>query len=217
MGLLETPLPPPAADAFGERPARRRRGRGRLRLVAGAVLLVAALAAVVAGTVQAITTGARIDADAVVRGTVRAGGEAPGAFTVPAGDRRRFTVYLRFDSLFSTEEEQDRAVRDTACAATMPDGVVTAFRGSRQTVAATIGTSASVGTFSSLPGRVRVDCRYAEGSWSSRHGEPVRFVVAPGAASFTASGVLTIAGGVTVGLLGGWLLLTGLRRRGVPG
>ncbi|MBJ7331590.1 MAG: hypothetical protein JHC95_16975 [Solirubrobacteraceae bacterium] len=182
--------------------------RGWVRIVLGGLLLLAGVAAAVYGVGMAITTGGNIKGDAVARGEVREEGGGAVAFTVPAGERRDYTVYLLLKGRDADENQADLIVRDTSCVAEMPDGVKTEFRGARQNVAATIGNSASVGQFSSLPGRVVVFCGYSDGTRSSRRirSERIEYVVTPGTPAQASAPVLVIIGGVTVGLLGGFLL-----------
>ncbi len=131
----------------------------------------------------------------------------------PAGGRRPYTVYLRTGGLGLDDEDEDLTVRDTACVATMPDGVQTRFRGGRQGTAMTLGSAASVGHFTSQPGPVLVACAYGTGTRGSRRVRPdaVPFVVTTGRPTVLGGGVLMIVGGVSVALLGGFLLGWGLR------
>lgn len=183
----------------------------------GVALLVAGVGFAVSGILQAVDSGRRIESDAVGRGTIRDGGRADAvAFEVPAGGRRDYSVYLLFSGgTFRNEENDDLTVRDTGCLATMPDGARSEFRGARQGVAATIGDAASVGHFSSLPGRVVVSCAYTSGSRRSRRTRPdtVEWVVTPGTPDFLGSGVVAIVGGVTGALAGGFLFVWGWRGR----
>lgn len=207
----------PQEDPFGSRPTVRR--RGWIRLVLGLLLLAGGIAATVAGIVQAVDAHGRIEGDAVARGVVRADAAPAVAFEVPPGERRRYSVYVLFDEgLFSNEETEDLTVRDTACVATMPDGVETVFSGARQDTAATLGSAASISHFSSQPGRVRVRCGYAGGTRRSvrRRPDAIAFVVTPGRPSIVDSGALTIVGGVAAGLLGGFLAVWGWRGRRRP-
>lgn len=87
--------------------------------------------------------------------------------------------------------------------------------GARQGVAATLGNAASVGHFSSQPGRVAIACAYTSGTRSSERRRPdaVAFVVTPGTPSWADGGVLAIIGGVSAALLGGFLAVWGWRGR----
>ena len=138
------------------------------------------------------------------------------AFTVPEGDRRHFTVYLLFGGVENNSEDQDLAVRDTGCEATMPDGVVTRFRGARQGTSLQLGDAASVGHFSSQPGEVAVRCAYLTSTRSSRRRRPdtVPYVVTPGKPGGADGDVLMTIGGVFVAIGGGFLAWLGWRRRG---
>lgn len=190
--------------------------RGWIRVALGLALVLAGTVVAVVGIFGAVSAHGKIEGDAVARANVRDGGlGAPVTFTVPAGERRDYSVYLLFDGVESNSDVQDLAVRDTGCTATMPDGVLTNFRGARQNVAATIGGAASVGHFTSLPGRVRVQCGYTSGTLSSERRRPgsVPFVVTPGAPSFAGSGVLAILGGVSGAVAGGFLGFWGWRRK----
>lgn len=211
---------PPGQDPFGAQPSVRR--RGWVRIVLGALLLAGGIAVVALGIVRAIEHRQAIDDNAVARGTVRAGDVGrPLAFRVPPGERRRYTVYLLFGGVVSNSEVQELAVRDTGCAARMPDGVMTRFRGARQTVSETIGDAASVGTFTSLPGPVAIVCGYTSGTRGSRRRRPdaVPYVVTEGGQGMTVTGVLAIIGGTGAALAGGGLLAWGLvgRRARVRG
>ena len=139
------------ADPFGARP--RARGGAWVRIVLGAPVLGAGLVAIGLGIAGAVQASARLHDDAVGRAAV------PGAVTFVNGasERRSYTVYLDFDGVTGNSTVQELAVRDTACAATMPDGVQTRFRGAVQGSSMTLGSAASVGHFSSQPGRVTVD------------------------------------------------------------
>lgn len=199
-------------DPFGSGSSRRRRGWIRIGL--GVLLLVGGIGAAIFGIVQATTEYDRIDEDAVARGTVRDTARPDALrFVSPGPGRRDYTVYLRTGGLGLDSDDEDLTVRDTACVATMPDGVETRFRGARQDIAVTLGSAASVGHFSSQPGTVRVVCAYSSGSRGSRRVRPdaVPFVVTTGRPTLIGGGVLTIVGGVTVALLGGFVLAWGLR------
>jgi hypothetical protein len=201
------------ADPFGARPARRR--RRALRILLGIPLELAALVAIGAGIADVVRSGGSLREDAVARGTVTARAAAPAGFTVPAGERQSYTVYLDVDGVGTRSDVLDLAVRDTTCTATMPDGVRTVFRGARQGSSMTIGDLASVGHFSSQPGAVRVACAYTEGTPQSRRvrPDPVPFLVTPGTPGELTGGVLKIIGGAFGLLLAGWLVVTGLRGR----
>ena len=208
--VLDTP---PAHDPFGSRPTVRR--RGWIRVLVGAALIVGGIAAAIIGIGDAIGTHDRIEADAVGRSTVSATEAGLVRFTVPPGERRHYTVFVLFDGLESNSTIQDLAVRDTGCAATMPDGVQTRFRGARQGIAQTFGHSASIGHFSSQPGRVSVRCAYTSGTRSSERRRPdaLPFVVTPGKPSVLDGGVVMIIGGVFGALAGAFLVWWGWRRR----
>jgi hypothetical protein len=209
-----TPLAP-SHDPFGSRPTTRR--RGWVRIVLGLAAVVAGIVAGVLGIVQAVDERARIESDAVARGVVRDGGLGePLTFTVPAGGDQDYSVYLIFEGKVSQEPDQELAVRDTGCAATLPNerGEVT-FRGARQGVSNTIGQASTVGHFSTPPGRVEIRCGYTSSTRGSRRVRPdsVRYVVTPGKPSGAIGGVLLILGGVFVALGGGFLAAWGWRGR----
>ena len=201
------------ADPFGSRAAER--GPGWVRLVLGALLVVAGVAAAIGGIVAAIDAAGRIEDDAVGRATVRSGEVREVVrFAVPEGERRRYTVYLLFDGVESNSTVRDLMVRDTGCAATLPDGVETTFRGARQGVSATLGDASSVGHFSSQPGRVRVRCAYTSGTRSSqRVRDDVPYVVTPGTPGQASAPIALILGGVFGALAGGALAWWGWSRR----
>jgi hypothetical protein len=208
---------PPEHDPFGARPSVHR--RGWVRIVLGALLLIAGAAALAVGILQAVRHREAIDANAVARGTIRAGEPGrPLAFRVPPGERRRYTVYLLFGGVESNSTVQELAVRDTGCLARMPDGVLTRFRGARQTLSETIGDAASVGTFSSQPGPVAIVCRYTSGTRGSQRRRPgaVPYLVTAGGQSLASGGMLAIGGGVLAGTAGGLLVGWGLRGRRTP-
>ena len=203
-----------AADPFGG--GALERGRGWVRIALGALLVAAGLAPVVAGIAGAVGTANDIEDDAVGRATVRAGEVRDVVrFTVPQGERRDYTVYLLFDGVENDSVVQELMVRDTGCAATMPDGVETRFRGARQGVSATLGKASSVGHFSSQPGAVRVRCAFVSGTRRSerRRAESVPYVVTPGRPSEAAGGALLIVAGVFGALGGGFLGWWGWSRR----
>lgn len=211
----EAPGPaPPGGDPFGSRPTRRR--PGWIRVIAGALLISGGVAVGVVGVARAIESGAAIEGDAVARGEVREDREQRAvAFTVPAGDRRDYTVYLLLRGRAGDENRRDLTVRDTACVARMPDGVETRFRGARQDASTTIGDATSVGHFSSQPGRVAVVCAYTTGTRSSRRIRPQRaeYVVTPGTPLAMGLGIAMGVGGITAAVAGGFLLAWGWRRR----
>lgn len=201
-------------DPFGSRPSVRR--HGWIRLLLGVILLVGGVGATVAGIVQAIEARNRIESRAVARGTVRDGLRGAVAFDVPEGERRRYAVYLLLKGgLVRNSENDDLVARDTGCVASMPDGVLTRFSGSRQTISETLGNAVSVGRFTSQPGRVSIVCGYVSGTRRSERVRPdgVPYVVTEGGPSWTSSGVLTIIGGITAGILGGFLFGWGWRGR----
>jgi hypothetical protein len=204
---------PPAHDPFGSRPTVRR--RGWIRILVGVALVVGGIVGTVVGIGDAIGTHDSIEADAVGRGTVSVAGAGLVTFAVPSGERRDYTVYLLFDGIESNSTIQELAVRDTGCVATMPDGVQTTFRGARQGVSQTVGHSASVGHFSSQPGRVNVQCSYTSGTLRSQRRRPdaVPYVVTPGKPTALGGGVVTIIGGVFGAIVGGFLVAWGWRRR----
>ena len=201
------------ADPFGSRATER--GPGWIRIALGALLVVAGVATAVAGIVDAVASAGRIEDDAVGRATVRSGEVRDVIrFTVPEGERQRYTVYLLFDGVESNSTVRELMVRDTGCAVDLPDGAETTFRGARQGVSATLGDASSVGHFSSQPGPVRVRCAYITGT---RHSERVRddvpYVVTPGTPGEASAGALLIVGGVFGALGGGALAWWGWSRR----
>ena len=204
-------------DPFGSRPQPRRREVGWLLLALGVLLLAGGIAASIAGIVGAVGNRDAIEDDAVGRGTVRdLDSEVDRiAFAVPEGDRRHFTVYLLFGGVENNSEDRDLAVRDTGCEATMPDGVITRFRGARQGTSVQLGDAASVGHFSSQPGEVAVRCAYLTSTRSSRRRRPdtVPYVVTPGKPSGLTGDVLMIIGGTFAAIGGGFLGWLGWRRR----
>ena len=201
-------------DPFGSR--RSARGPGWVRIVSGVLLVLAGVATTVAGIVTAVGAGRAIEDDAVGRATVRSGEVRDVVrLTVPDGERRRYTVYLLFDGVESNSTVQELMVRDTGCAATLPDGVETRFRGARQGVSATLGDASSVGHFSSQPGAVRVRCAYISGTRHSERAraETVPYVVTPGTPGDATSGVLLILLGTTGMIGGGFVAWWGWSRR----
>lgn len=206
---------PGGDDPFGSRPAPRR--PGLLMLVLGALLLGAGAALAVVGLVRTIESAKSVQDDAVIRGEVRDDAEAgrAGAFSVPGGGRRDYTVYLILKGVQAEENRADLTVRDTACVAEMPDGVQTRFRGARQGASTTIGSAHSVGHFSSLPGRVVVYCGYTRGSITSRRVRPerVEYVVTPGTPGELAIDIVMLVVGVLAAIGGGVLFFVGWWRR----
>lgn len=190
---------------------------GWVRVALGAVIVLAGLVAVVLGIVRVVQDNARIDGDAVGRGQVgRTAATGPATFTVPAGGRRDYTVYLRLGDLDLDTDDQDAVAGDTSCVALLPGGGRTAFDGARQGVSVTLGSSVSVGRFSSGPGRVAVRCGFG-GVTSAVGADAVPFVVTPGEPSGTVGGIVAIIAGAIV-LSGGsvllaWGILAGRRRR----
>lgn len=205
---------PGGHDPFGARPTQRK--PGWIRVVLGSLVVVGAIAMTVVGGLRAIEAGAGIEDDAVARGEVREDGEGRAvAFTVPAGERRDYSVFLLLRGRDNDEDRQELIVRDTACVAEMPDGVETAFRGARQTSATTIGDASSVGHFSSQPGRVTVFCGYSDGTRSSRRIRPevAAYVVTPGTPGAMSIGIVMLVGGVLLAGGGWYLARWGWRRR----
>lgn len=185
-------------------------------MIAGALLISGGVAVAVVGAARSFESGAGIEEDAVARGEVREDREQRAvAFTVPAGDRRDYSVYLLLRGRDGDENRRDLTVRDTACVARMPDGVETRFRGARQDASTTIGDANSVGHFSSQPGRVAVVCAYTTGTRSSRRIRPERaeYVVTPGTPLAMGLGIAMAVGGITAAVAGGFLLAWGWRRR----
>lgn len=206
----------PREDPFGSRPSVRR--RGWVRIVLGAVMAVAGVVTFAVGIVQAVGAHGRIEGDAVARGVVREGAAGAVAFEVPPGERRSYTVYLLFAGRLPNSEDQDLTVRDTGCLATMPDGATTFFRGARQGIAVTLGDAASVGHFSSQPGRVRLSCGYVSGTRRSQRRRPdgIAFVVTPGRPTLTGDGTAAIVVGVAAAALGSLAAAWGWRGRRRP-
>jgi hypothetical protein len=206
-----------SADPFGSR--RAERGPGWVRIVLGALVVAAGIAAAVAGIAGAVDSAARIEDDAAARATVSAVDHPAGAtgFTVPGGERRDFSVYLLFDGVESNSTVQELMVRDTGCVATLPDGVETVFRGARQGSAATLGKASSVGHFSSQPGRVRVRCAYTSGTRRSERvrADAVPYVVTPGTPGEAGADAIVIVAGVFGAIGGGFLAWWGWTRRRV--
>lgn len=208
---------PPGGDPFGSRPSRRR--RGWIRVVLGVVVLVGGCVAAIGGIVRAVDERDRIESGAVARGVVTAVApeEERVTFEVPDRDRRDYTVYLLFEGVVSKEPEQELAVRDTGCTATLPSGDQTTFRGSRQNVSSSVGQASSVGHFSAAPGTVAIRCAYVSSSRRSRRQRPdsVAYVVTPGKPA-ALTGTLAIVGGVFAALAGGFLSAWGWRGRRQP-
>jgi hypothetical protein len=203
------------SDPFGSLPTVRR--RGWVRIVVGAIALVAGVVATIAGIVEAVEARGEIESEAVARGEIRYfGGELgpPLTFEVPPGGSRDYSVWLIFGrNLVNREREEDAAVRDSGCQATLANERQVAFGGSTQGTRTTIGSATSLGSFSAPPGEVALRCAYGPGSLRSRGRRPdqVSFVVAPGKTSATTGGVLLILGGVFGGIAGGFLLAWGWR------
>jgi hypothetical protein len=192
-------------DPFGSRPKPRRR-RPWL-VVLGLLLVFGGIGGLVYGIVEAVTEASRIGDDAVGHGTARVEDASPVTFEVPAGGRRHFTVWVDFDGVTANADVQETMVANVVCVAVMPDGVQTAFRGAVQGVSVTLGSKSTIGHFSSLPGRVRVECR------STGSAEALPFLVTPGKPSFVGSGIGWILGGIGTVLLGGFLAIWGFLRR----
>ena len=202
-------------DPFGSRRPTVRR-RAWIRVALGAVAVAGGIALAIDGIAGTVDTREQLEDGSVGRGAVRGTGLGePVAFEVPPGERRHFTVYLLFGGIENNSEVQDLAVRDTGCNALLPDGAQTRFRGARQDVAVTIGHAASVGHFSSQPGRVEVRCGYVSGTRSSERLRPddVPYIVSPGKPGETVADALRIVGGVFGAIGGGLLLWWGWRRR----
>ncbi|HEV2813315.1 MAG TPA: hypothetical protein VGW10_08695 [Solirubrobacteraceae bacterium] len=206
-----------SADPFGSR--RAERGPGWAGIAAGLLVVAAGVAATVAGIAGAVDTAGAIEEDAVGRGVVRELSATAGvvAFTVPAGDRRDYTVYLLFDGVERNSVVQELMVRDTGCVAVLPDAAETRFRGARQGTAATVGQASSVGHFSSQPGRVRVRCAYVSGTRRSERtrADAVPYVVTPGTPGEAGADVVLILAGVFGAIGGGFLAWWGWTRRRV--
>lgn len=192
------PTAPPHGPAAPGAAPRPRRSGGWAVAVLGLVVLVAGIVLLVGGISEAVRSHDRIEDDAVGRGTVRrTSAPTPAAFVVPAGERRDYTVYLRTGG--GGTDGDDPVVAATTCVATLPNDARTRFSGARQTVSVTLGSLASVGSFSSPPGPVAVRCVLG----SARFGDDAaEFVVTPGRPSVTGSGILAIIGGVLAILLG---------------
>jgi hypothetical protein len=198
----------PVGRAAGAGTVRR---RGWVRVVAGAIALVAGVAGSAIGILDAVDTRDNIESDAVARGTL---GGPPLTFRAPAGEAQDYTVYLLFGrNLVNRELEESAAVRDTVCRAALPNERVVTFGGRSQGVTTTIGRASSVGHFSSPSGQVEVRCAYGPGDLRSRRRRPdsVAYVVTPGTPGDAAEGVVLIVGGVFGALAGGFLLAWGWR------
>lgn len=204
-------------DPFGSRPKPRRRWSGLPLLLLGVLVILGGIAATVSGIAGAVGSRSAIEDDAVGRGTVRdLDAEVDRiVFRVPGGERRDFSVYVLFGGVESNSEVQEVAVRDTSCEATLPDGVVTRFRGARQGTSLQLGDAASVGHFSSQPGEVAVRCAYLTSTRSSRRQRPeaLPYVVTPGKPSGITGDALLIVAGVLAGIGGGVLTWLGWSRR----
>lgn len=204
----------PDEDPFGARPSRRR--RGWVRIVVGVLAVAGGIAASIAGLVGTLRTGQDIEGRAVARGDVVEDGPiTPVAFTVPPGEKRAYSVYLLFGGSVSQEPQQELTVRDTQCRIRLPGGQTTVFRGARQDTSAEIGQAASVGHFTSAPGRAGAFCHYTVGTRTSRRLRPERvaYVVTPGRPSDGFADVALIVGGVFAATAGGFAIASGARRR----
>jgi hypothetical protein len=204
----------PGHDPFGARPSRRR--AGWVRIVGGLLLVVGGIAASIAGLVGTLATGQDIENRAVARGEVAEGRPiTPVTFTVPPGEKRAYSIYLLFGGFVSQEPKQELTVRDTQCQIRLPGGQTTVFRGARQGAAAEIGQAASVGHFTSAPGRAGAFCHYTAGTRSSRRLRPERvaYVVTPGRPSDGFADIGLIVGGVLAATAGGIAVASGARRR----
>lgn len=193
-------VPGPAPSGPGRPPKPRHRG-GWVCAALGLALLVTGVVLLVGGISEAVRSHDRIEDDAVGRGTVRASDASPASFVVPAGGRRDYTVYLR--TAGGGSDGDDPVVAATSCEATLPNEDRTRFSGARQGVSVTLGSLASVGHFSSSPGRVRVRCVLGSTVRSTAfRSDAAEFFVTPGRPSFTGSGILAIIGGVFAILAG---------------
>ena len=104
---------------------------------------------------------------------------------------------------------QERAAGAVGCLVTGTGESSASFSGARQGTAATVGDYVSVGSFSISSGEI--SCAYTSAA-SGVPGE-VPFVVTLGGTGAAVWPVLLIIGGVTLGLLGGWIGFLGWARR----
>lgn len=129
--------------------------------------------------------------DAVATGTTG----APLRFTAPAG--LKLTVYVDAPG----PGEPDEVAARLRCAV-RGDGLDEAFSGARQRVSTTIGVLASVGSFTSSGGAMRLQCA----------GSPEALVVTPASGMSVFGGVLLLIAGVLLAGLGVALFVIGARR-----
>jgi hypothetical protein len=203
-----------ADDPFGSR--HRERGPGWLRIVAGLLIVLGGIGLTVYGIAGAVDAAGKVEGDAVGRATVRDNEVRDVVrFTVPEGERRRYTVWMLFDGYTSNDDLRELMVRDTGCAVDLPGGDETRFRGARQGTSVVLGDAATVGTFTSAAGEVRVRCAYITGTLRSerRRESGVPYVVTPGGPSEFGSDVLLIVGGVFGAIGGGIIAAWGWSRR----
>ena len=188
-------------------------------IILGAVGLIAGIVLAIVGIAEAVDTHGAIEGDAVARGVVSEQSQ-PVTFEVADGAERDYTVYLTFEkgNYVNRQLEEDASVRTTSCDAALPDGRTHSFRGSRQGVSQRIERAATVGHFSTSPGRVRLHCAYERGLRRSRYRrfDTVDYVVTPGKPTVAGGGTLLIVGGVFGAIGAGFLLGWGLLGRRVP-
>lgn len=190
------------------------RERGWVRIVVGAVALLAGVGLAVAGILESVDHRAEALDAAVARGLLEGVGPTePVTFVAGEGNGHEFTIYLDTPG-GGNDVQLEREVQSTTCEVERADGSHATVLGRLQGVASDIGGLRSVGGFSAPPGETTVTCGWRDPGRQDRGRADSRtFVVSPGSPASAAQGVVWTLGGVGVALAGGAVLAWGIHGR----
>lgn len=182
-------------------------GAGKVRMGLGVLLMVAGVAGLVVGIVQAAAPDTDVLADAVARTDRIEGGVLEA--DVAAGDLTVFVVV----PVGGLEDEaaarvQDGVVEDVRCVVDRPGDDPLTLRGGGLAHGVSTDEVSSVGWFSTGAGTVTVTCSTSDPEDADR-----ALALVPGRPSVWAGGVVASVGGLAIGALGCLLAWWGWRAR----
>ena len=192
-----------AGWAVGGPGSRLRRRRNPLLGVVALVLLVGGTVAAVTGIVRVATEVGPADERIVARGTVAAlDGPATPAVTFKTAGAEKLTVWLRAGGLSNVRET---VVAGTACDIVLANETTAQIRGSRQGTSVETDHHATIGAFTSSPGRTAVTCAHVpfgrlRGRGRLREERP--FIVERGSPGDGLGGLWPLFGGIAAIVLG---------------
>ena len=178
------------------------RKRRPIVLAIGLAMILASFAMIALGIVRLVDAATIPEDEVVSRGT--AGSTM--RFGHDAATSAQFTIYIESNS--STSSVVDLQVSRISCLVELSDGTTRTVRGANQSTSTQINETASIGTFTAIPGQVSVSCEASDNA-------PYSLMIATGGPRLPLSAFGLVFGGVGVLLVGIVLTIIGAIRRTV--